>query len=375
MYKLALVKEACYQDLWTCDQKYGLKNLLNSTLMRIGPIGLLDIFEADFFILKTNKSVAAKKLRASQIHHLSEKDYENIAKTKYKSFNKSPNQIARNPKSINWREYDIVISINFAVPIQIRKKYSNLVWVCLTGEGKFPLGVNNWDYFISHNCPSSPALDKTIIDMPYTLLSPNYLMDNFSKNSIKSGIYFEVNSINLIKNYDLKKSTIPLEFKKLKIPLKFHDGNIKTHLENLTNSKYFIKFGGRPIRGNSLIEAISGGCVCFLSYSDCYGKVNLPSFCYYSDLKELIEKINTLEENDDHRSKILIDQRNRLSEIIQNIDLQFKQAIVIKKNQKPQKNSLSNILLKMLSYLYYSLVIRVKTHKINQLDFLPPIYE
>ncbi len=375
MYKLALVKEACYQDLWVCNQSDGLEKMLNSSLMRIGPLGLLEIFNADFFILKTNKSLSAQKLRSCQIQHLSESDYDRIANTKCQLLKKSPNQLSKNPEEIVWDKYDIVISINFAVPIEIRNKYNNLVWICLTGEGKFPVGVNNWDYFISHNCPISPSLDKTIIDMPYTLLSPNYLINNFSKNTIKSGIYFEVNSFNVIENHNAKRKSVPKGFALLEIPLRFHPDDLSIHVNNLISSKYFVKFGGRPLRGNSFIEAISAGCVCFLGYSDCFGQINLPQFCYYKDLDELLEKINILEKDNEKRRFIVDDQRRRLDEIIKNIDLQFRQALILKRRRKPYKNTLKMRILKLFSYLYYSLIIRIKTHKINQLDFLPPIYE
>ena len=173
MYKIALVKEACYQDLWICDQSLGLKSLLESSLMRTGPLGLLEVLNCDFFILKTNKSKIAKRFRSIGMP-LSEK----IANTKSELFKVSPNEIAKDPESVIWSNYDIVISINFAVPIHIRNKYKKLVWICLPGEGKFPVKTNSWDYFISHNCPSSARLRESIIDMPYTFISSDFFIRN-----------------------------------------------------------------------------------------------------------------------------------------------------------------------------------------------------
>ena len=375
MYKLALVKEACYQDLWTCEQSKGLKNLLRSSLMRIGPIGLLDILKGDFLILETNKSKYANELRKKQIIDLSNQDYIDIENNKSKLFNQSPNDIAKNPNTINWENYDIVISINFAVPFNIRKKYNKLVWICLTGEGKFPLGVNSWDYFISHNCPVSPYLSKGIIDMPYSFISSNFLITNFGKGYKKNGLYFEVNSFNKIKNYYLKQKPIPKEFNKLGIALKFHDNEIESHIEKLVNSKYFVKYKGRPVRGNSFIEAISAECICFLGYSDCYGKINLPNFCYYSDLNDLLKKIKILEENDNKRLTLIKEQKLRLNEIISNVNLQFEQAILRKIEQKNKFATFKNKILKNLSYLYYFLLVRVRVFGIDKEDFLPPFYE
>ena len=375
MYKLALVKEACYQDLWVCEKSKGLKNLLHSTLLRTGPIGLLDVFNGDFFIVETNKSKFAKKLRKKQVTHLTEKDYEKIENTRSELFEESPLDIAKSPDSIDWHKYDIIISINFAVPIKIRKKYKNLVWICLPGEGKYPVGLNSWDYLISHNCPSSPCLNSTVIDMPYTLLSSNFLIDNFNKGEKKNGLYFEVNSFNTHWPTS-KKKIYPSLFNKLNIPLRFHDGDSKSHINKLISSKYFIKYKGRSIRGNSFIEAISSECVCFLSYSDCYGKLNLPSFCYYYDLNELIKKVNILEKNDNYRLEIIAEQKLMLNKIMTNVDLQFEQALARKRNSNKKKTShLKEKFFKLFSYIYYSLLMRIKIHGIDSFEFIPPMHE
>ncbi len=376
MYKLALVKEACYQDLWVCDKSDGYKKLLESSLLRVGPVGLLEIFNGDFYILETNKSKVAQELRSSQIYNLTEKDYEQIENTIPELSNKSPREIARNPGSIYWNDYDIVISINFAVPIKIRKKYKNVVWICLTGEGKFPVGLNSWDYLISHNCPSSPFLDRAIIDMPYTFISSDFLIKNFNKDIEKSGIYFEVNSFNQHWPSSRNEESIPAEFKKLGIPLRFHNGDTKSHLDHLIFAKYFIKYQGRPLRGNSFIEAISSECICFLSYSDCFGKLNLPRFCYYSDIEELMKKIDILENDNNKRLDLILEQKTVLDSIISNVDLQFKQAIEEKRNNK-RKNmaTLKEKFFKLFSYLYYSLIVRIKIPGIDKIDFLPPMHE
>ncbi|PYQ42264.1 MAG: hypothetical protein DMF77_13395 [Acidobacteria bacterium] len=36
---------------------------------------------------------------------------------------------------------------------------------------------------------------------------------------------------------------------------------LANHLEGLMSSKYFVKAGGRPVWGNSMVEAIAAGCL------------------------------------------------------------------------------------------------------------------
>ena len=133
MFKIAFIKEACYQDLWIGDNKDTSSDLIRSTLLRTGPIGLLEIFGSDFFIVKSNNSKAAQKIRFSQLPKdcLSKEDYKLIESTKIRIKSsrlpfRCPNDFSYDVEKINWSKYDIVISLNFAVPISIRRKYPNI---------------------------------------------------------------------------------------------------------------------------------------------------------------------------------------------------------------------------------------------------------
>ena len=182
MFKIAFIKEACYQDLWIGDNHDSSLDLIRSTLMRTGPIGLLEVFKSDFYIVKSNNSIAGQKIRFCQIpkNQLSKEDYKLIETTK-RRINSSrlplrcPNDFCIDSEEINWSKYDIVISLNFAVPISIRKKYPRILWLCMTGEGRFPVQSNFWDYFISHNYPNTPVSSLKTINMPYTFIPPGYI--------------------------------------------------------------------------------------------------------------------------------------------------------------------------------------------------------
>ena len=155
MFKIAFIKEACYQDLWIGDNHDTTLDLIRSSLLRTGPIGLLETFRSDFFIVKSNNSNAGQKIRFSQIpkDYLTREDYRLIEKSKIK-INSSrlplrcPNDFALDPEEINWSKYDIVISLNFAVPIKIRRNHPEILWICMTGEGRFPVQSLCWDYFL-----------------------------------------------------------------------------------------------------------------------------------------------------------------------------------------------------------------------------------
>ena len=51
--RIALVKQDCNEDLYCCAPGTDAFEMLQSTLLRSGPIGLFTTFETDFLILRT----------------------------------------------------------------------------------------------------------------------------------------------------------------------------------------------------------------------------------------------------------------------------------------------------------------------------------
>ena len=70
MFKIAFIKEASLQDLWVGDNNDTPLDLIRSSLQKVGPIGLIEIFGSDFFIVNSNNSKAAQKIRFSQIQKI-----------------------------------------------------------------------------------------------------------------------------------------------------------------------------------------------------------------------------------------------------------------------------------------------------------------
>ena len=390
MFKIAFIKEACLQDLWVGDNNDTSSDLIKSSLQKVGPIGLLEIFGSDFFIVKSNNSKAAQKIRFCQIpkDKLSKQDYKLIESTKIK-INSSrlpyrcPNDFAIDAGDINWSKYDIVISLNFAVPISIRRKYPSILWTCMTGEGRFPILSSCWDYFISHDYPSTPFTNLKTINMPYTFIPPKYIFETFNPSQSKKGIFIEINSkiSSSIKQALLKKIF------SINLNVEFHSEEIDKNLKKVASSKYFIKFGGRPVRGNSFFEAMSGSSLCLLHYNDCYGKIPFHNYCYFKDEKSLIEKLQFLEENNEFLIELLKYQDSILQNMIENVKIQFENALFKKRNylnSKTYKENSKKIGLKTISKnllqpifgsLCHNSLIRINDQTISPGEYLPPILE
>ena len=397
MYNIAFIKESCHPDLWVGDRNDSHIDLVKSSLLRIGPIGLLDIFGADFYIVKSNFSKASNQLRKAQLPQFSNKDYLEFEKKKQQyNFDRiplrSPAQFSIDIEKIEFINYNIVISLNLAVPLKVRNKYPHILWLCLTGEGRYPLQSNGWDYFISHDFPTSPTLGHRTINIPYTFISPCFIEENYQAIK-KEGIYLEINSISennpyLRKNWADNIKGID-ELKKLNLPISYHPGNTHKHIDSLASSTYFVKLGGRPVRGNSFLEAISAGCICFLAKSDCYGNILFPEYCYFSNKEQLIQKISHLEKNKELREKLIKEQRSYLESMIRLVEFQFDSALSIKrdqiKNKKNENNKISlknrfknymkSILQPFISWTCYNTLGRLQSPVIDISKYIPAIFE
>ena len=391
MFKIAFIKEACLQDLWVGDNNDTSSDLIRSSLQKVGPIGLLEIFGSDFFIVKSNNSKAGQKIRFCQIHHLSNKDYKLIENTKIK-INSSrlpfrcPNDFSHDPEKINWSKYDIIISHNFAVPISIRRQHPSILWICLTGEGNYPVQSSCWDYFISHDYPNTPNTELKTICMPYCFVPPKYIFDNFKTSPDKEGIYIEINSKTRYEK-QLNNTTLFKKFYSLKLNVEFHNEDIEKNLEKIASSKYFIKLGGRPVRGNSFLEAMSARSLCLLNYNDCFGKIPFHQYCYFKDEEHLIEKLKFLEKNNEFLIELLNYQDLVLQNMIENVKIQFEIALADKRKNLDSKKSrinskkisIKSILKKSLqpiigSFCWNSL-IRIDDPVIDKNKYLPSILE
>lgn len=390
MFKIAFIKEACHQDLWIGDNNDSTSDLIRSSLLRTGPIGLLEIFGSDFFIVKSNNSSAGQKIRFCQIPKdcLSKEDYKLIEKTKIK-INSSrlplrcPNDFSHDPEKINWSKYDIVISLNFAVPISIRRKHPSILWICMTGEGRFPVQSSCWDYFISHDYPNTPSASLKTINMPYTFITPKYIFDKFKTSQSKKGIYIEINS----KSNQLNNQALFKKFYSLNLNVEFHSEDIERNLNKLASSKYFIKLSGRPVRGNSFMEAMSASSLCLLHYDDCYGKIPFHQYCYFNDEKHLIEKLQFLEENNEFLSELLNYQDSVLQKMIENVKIQFEIALSKKSEYLDSKTykkyskkiGIKSILKKLLQPIIgsacYSSIVRINDPTIDPTRYLPSVLE
>ena len=313
--KYCLVKQDTYQDLYIANNHMSSSEILFSSMMRTGPLSLIHNLGANFFIIKEEQT------EECQIYnHFLRGFGGNYQLLKTNLLNTIPGNEFFEPGSdkpngfysvscydINWNNYDIVISINFSIPFSLIKKHPNTLWCYLIGENNRHLLDNpkyGYDVALTQDIDISYNVTNNVVQFPYTFLEKNTLFDimkNYNIGDVKSspnssGIFIEINSCR-----GRPVTCYPDNFDKLKrdfnLVINTHEQNIKKNLIKLINSKYFIKYGGRSIRGNSVIEAISCSCLVLMDSTQTGYEFLIPEICDVKNEQQIYDKVKYFEEN------------------------------------------------------------------------------
>jgi len=330
--KIAFVKQVVYQDLYVAPNGATAAELLFSSMGRVGPIGIFSLHNADFIITKETDDPESRhweKILATwskngpdDFRKLNYITLDKIPGQEFKSpgVNISPGTFAVDPESIDWSQYDIVICINFAVPERIIVKHPKVLWTYMIAEANRFMDKVYYNYDCSLNQEARGLVANKLgtIDFPYTYLGPycleNILKDKLKRESLNKGIYAEVNvvkerPVKVIPHYEPLKSTGH--------PIRVHQQLIIDNLREVFDSKYFLKVGGRPTRGNSVAEAISLGTLVLMAPEDLTHTQLLPKETWVRSVAEAKEKIIFLDNHPEEYIRLLALQRQLVQHFIE----------------------------------------------------------
>lgn len=325
--KIAFAKQDVYQDLYIGGPRDAADSLLFSSIMRVGPIGLFTRFDADFFVVRDDPSPECQSWR-ELIPHGKPEWFEALRTTPFKD---SPLPEARFLRpgrsaphsdfsvvaaSVDWSAYDIVIGINFPFPRTLVAAHPRTLWCYMVGEAnRLSDRVHHgYDVCLNQETRGLVASRPGVIDFPYTFVGPDCLetlmQRALGRPSARSGIYIEINSVTK-RPAQLEPHLLPLETPSH--PLRLHRQNIRENLTELYDSKYFVKLGGRFIRGNSVIEAISCGSVVLMNPAELHHSQLLPRESWVYSVDDAHRKIAELERDPAAYQRLLATQRERVA--------------------------------------------------------------
>lgn len=326
LLKIALVKQVVYQDLYVCPvtEKDPIK-VLFSSMGRVGPMGLLADLDADFYIVDTTDAPETniwKKVIPHLAKYLPRLKTETLDKIPGQEFKQPgspyPNgRFAVNVDAVDWGQYDIVISINVSLPTAVVLKYPHTLFAYMIGEANLATSRVYFDYDVALNQMARGFIARhtgRIVDFPYTFVDADtlerILHQATGRPSKKEGIFMEINSTT-----ERPVRHVPPHFKPLTdagYTILLHKQKIEDNLLSIYDSKYFVKMGGRTIRGNSVAEAISLGSLAIMDKSQVIHKELIIDECDVKTMDEMVALINRLEKDDALYHRLLQKEREVL---------------------------------------------------------------
>lgn len=283
--RIIVVKQDVNEDLYFAPPGTRGAELVASTLLRSGPAALFAKWDAEFRIVKTvdDPECQVWKERATVLNWDTLEFFRSY-RDRVPGFPHGQSSWAIDPGEINWSEYDIVISMDIAVPARITASAPDTLWCYYIREIKTPAyrvsltePALGQDLVLNHGFGLSPKnLASHVLEFPYHLHYPGCFHDLFdvpqSRPEARTGVFVDHHTMvaldekqrQRLKAYGPLASTIHEGEREVIptsecLPRRTMDADLR---ERLMNSRYFlITPGMRSVFGTACVEAIAAGCL------------------------------------------------------------------------------------------------------------------
>ena len=281
--RILVVKQDVNEDLYCCPPDAGTAELIQSTLLRTGPVALFAELDADFRILETVDDPECR-IWEERATHLKWDTLEFFSsyRTQIPGRNHGQNRWAVSPESIDWNQYDIVVSMDVCVPERITRRHQKTLWCYYVREIKAPsyqsslqVPAAGQDIVFNHYFRLQPAdREPHVLEFPYHLQRPGCFHRLFGLRppETTNGVFVDHHTmVNLnaaqrmaLREFGPVASTIHDGDREViptseRLPRRTMDEDLR---ERLLSSRFFlITPGKRLVFGTAMVEAIAAGCL------------------------------------------------------------------------------------------------------------------
>lgn len=333
--RVAFVKQDVQNDLYSCPPNSPAKEIVTSTLMRSGPIGLFTKLNAKFLILETVDTPECNiwKQPAEDLGWWT-LDELYAYQDRVPGRDYGQRELAQSPYDVDWSDFDLVISVDCAVPAEVTKQFPQVCWGYCIREPKTRSYQDSQirplcgqDFFVTQLCPiDGLKYAEHLVHAPYYMQYHgcyHQLFDQPIADENREGIALEHHTVRAIGESGLGS------LRTLKMTLRStagtSDGEIDFEAgrsvwqpsdwyQNLLRRKYFLQLKGiRVTWGNAVIEAVSAGCL-LIGDPDAYGNIALtrPQTTART-ASEAVELVRRLEANPELYRQELDFQRRKVN--------------------------------------------------------------
>lgn len=286
--RIALVKQDCNEDLYCCARGTPVAEMLRTTLLRSGPVALFTQFRAQFVLVHAEEDpeCAIWKEKARDLQWCPE-DWFRSFQDRVPGRDYGQADYAVSVDEVDWGEFDLVISVDVAVPARITRGFPRVVWAYYVREVKAPsyrlslqTPLPGQDLFLKQNFAPRFRRAKAahVVDFPYHFHYYGVFLDAFPEDASlrrddaeKAGIFLEHHmraaltdkQLTILERFGPIYSTHHAAVRHDKVagkavPVTTMEPEV---LAQLHAARYFVKMGGRNVFGTAMVEAIACGAV------------------------------------------------------------------------------------------------------------------
>jgi len=318
MTSVCVVKQNTTYDLFTRTGP-DLRTIVASSNWRSGPIGLWEAFDTTARIVFEDAAPECQAGKRQWSRYV-------------EGWELWPADGAADvAEDVDWSQYDIVISIDVAVPSRIVRRFPRVLWCYYFIEGG-PWGIDRqfrgspyygYNVFLNHRMartllsPHSPSWRqmknsrRAVLDFPYYMQSAHsvrYLYQG-SKPAPRSGVCLSHHSRDVLTEADRAAlATFG--------PVRTQWSSIADiHSAEVASSYFVVHPASRPTAGVALIEAVSAGCIVLAPRDRVRGFPELltPELDF-SSMEGLLDHIRRLEDDRTFLARCQAQQERKVDE-------------------------------------------------------------
>lgn len=268
--KIALVKQDVHPNLYCCRPTSSALDALHSSVKHTGPLALFTKTNCTFFIVHTTTEPECQiwQQKWTNCRQLPIETYlENSSNgVPYGGGGELVPQasVAVKVDDISWSSFDIVISIDIAIPKRIVQENKQALWCyyisepCMSSYRSSRMApLAGYDVFLNQRIGPKRSNQKWHeINFPYNLQYYRIFHEilGLSKDDQREGIFIETATSRLLRSKHRSRLT---KLGSLRSVSPFTDQIVR----DLCHSKIFVQLlGNRRLWGNGVIEAVAAGC-------------------------------------------------------------------------------------------------------------------
>lgn len=334
--RVALVKQDCNEDLYCCRPGTPPLEMLQSTLLRSGPIALFTTFDSRFHILKTEPDPECQLWREKwEPLRWCPPEWFEAFRERVPGRDHGQSRFAQSAKDIDWGAYDLVISVDVAIPARITINYPQTVFAYYVREIKAPSHraslsrpVPGQDLFLNQCVDPWPASTAAhVVNFPYHFqyCGVFHQIAGLDFSTKRDGVFVDYHAAREMTDAQRQRleSFGPVYAKGVADDrVDPRDGRPIPHrsmepqaFAALTTARYYVKWAGRSTMGTGKMEAIAAGCLSLCSPQGDGTRFFQSASTSPESFEDLLRMLDHLESRPDVYSRELARQRKMLDHV------------------------------------------------------------